>query len=227
MRRYSTVVEDYLKTLWGFGEWSREPATISGLAAHFGVSQGTASEAVQRLLTRGLVDHAPYGAVSLTDAGRLHALHVVRRHRLLECFLVQELGFGWDDVHVEAEVLEHAVSDRLVERIDAKLGRPQWDPHGDPIPNSEGVLPELVAQPLGDILPGGGGVIVRVHDRDPSVLKYLDSVEVRIGSRISVTGRAAAAGVIEFEVAGRDEPVAVGPDAAATIWVAESLTRPQ
>ena len=111
------------------------------LAERIGVSASTASESIRKLADQGLVDHEKYGAVTLTEAGREAALAMVRRHRLMETFLVTELGYGWDEVHDEAEVLEHAVSDRMLDRIDAKLGHPTRDPHGDPIPAADGNVP--------------------------------------------------------------------------------------
>ena len=111
------------------------------LAERLGVSASTASESIRKLAEQGLVHHEKYGAVTLTDRGRHAALAVVRRHRLLETFLVSELGYGWDEVHDEAEILEHAVSDLMLDRIDAKLGHPTRDPHGDPIPAADGQVP--------------------------------------------------------------------------------------
>ena len=110
------------------------------LATRLGVGASTVSETVRRLADSGLVTHQPYGAVELTADGERHALAVVRRHRLIETFLVEVLGYGWDEVHDEAEVLEHAVSDLFVERIAAQLGHPRRDPHGDPIPGADGSL---------------------------------------------------------------------------------------
>ena len=130
----STVAQDYLKTIWTAQEWSLEKVSTKMLAERIGVSASTASESIRKLADQGLVDHAKYGAVTLTERGRRAAISVVRRHRLLETFLVSELGYSWDEVHDEAEVLEHAVSDLMMARIDAKLGYPQRDPHGDPIP---------------------------------------------------------------------------------------------
>ena len=118
------------------------------LAERIGVSASTASESIRKLADQGLVDHEKYGAVTLTDAGREAALAMVRRHRLMETFLVNELGYGWDEVHDEAEVLEHAVSDRMLDRIDAKLGYPTRDPHGDPIPAADGQVPTPPARQL-------------------------------------------------------------------------------
>lgn len=131
-RRLSPVVEDYLKSVWVMTEWSDEPVTVSRLAVQLEVSPGTASESVRRLLRLNLVDHEPYGAGTLTSIGQRRALDVVRRHRLLETFLVRELGYAWDDVHEEAEVLEHAVSDLLIARIDDRLGHPRHDPTAIP-----------------------------------------------------------------------------------------------
>ncbi len=120
----TTVAQDYLKVIWTAQEWSHEKVSTKMLAERIGVSASTASESIRKLADQGLVDHEKYGAVTLTDAGRRAALAMVRRHRLMETFLVRELGYGWDEVHDEAEVLEHAVSDRMLDRIDAKLGHP-------------------------------------------------------------------------------------------------------
>ena len=148
----TAVGQDYLKAIWNAQEWSPEgaPQKVSTkmLAEKIGVSASTASESIRKLAEQGLVDHEKYGAVTLTEAGRRAALEMVRRHRLLETFLVNELGYAWDEVHDEAEVLEHAVSDRLVARIDAKLGFPQRDPHGDPIPATDGQVPTPPARQL-------------------------------------------------------------------------------
>ncbi len=117
----SAVAQDYLKVIWNAQEWSREKVSTKMLAEKLGVSASTASESIRKLAEQGLVDHEKYGAVTLTDSGRRAALAMVRRHRLLETFLVNELGYGWDEVHDEAEVLEHAVSDRMAALIQAKL----------------------------------------------------------------------------------------------------------
>ena len=127
-RDLTTVAQDYLKVIWTAQEWSHEKVSTKMLAERIGVSASTASESIRKLADQGLVDHEKYGAVTLTDAGRRAALAMVRRHRLMETFLVQELGYSWDEVHDEAEVLEHAVSDRMLDRIDAKLGYPDPRP---------------------------------------------------------------------------------------------------
>ena len=133
-RDLSTVAQDYLKVIWTAQEWSLEKVSTKMLAERIGVSASTASESIRKLADQGLVDHEKYGAVTLTEAGRDAALAMVRRHRLMETFLVRELGYSWDEVHDEAEVLEHAVSDRMLDRIDAKLGYPDARPARRPDP---------------------------------------------------------------------------------------------
>src|SRR5690606_12647200 len=132
-RSASSTIEDYLKTIYSHTEWQDVPITGSQLAARLGVVPSTVTEMVKKLASLGLVTHAPYGAITLTDAGRTEALRMVRRHRLVETWLVEGFGYSWDEVHDEAEVLEHALSDRLLDALDVLLGRPRRDPHGAPI----------------------------------------------------------------------------------------------
>ena len=130
----STSTQNYLKAVWTLSEWSDQPVTPSLIAERTELKLSSVSDAVRRLTSQGLLTHTPYGAVELTEAGHAYAVAMVRRHRLIETFLVKMLGYGWDQVHDEAEHLEHAVSDFMIERIDELLGRPTRDPHGDPIP---------------------------------------------------------------------------------------------
>ncbi|MBV9350042.1 MAG: manganese-binding transcriptional regulator MntR, partial [Mycobacterium sp.] len=170
----------------------------------------------------GLVDHEKYGAVPLTEAGRWAALAMVRRHRLLETFLVKELGYGWDEVHDEAEVLEHAVSDQLVARIDAKLGFPQRDPHGDPIPASDGQVPTPPARQLWACRDGDAGTVARISDADPEMLRYFDSIGISLDSRLRVLTRREFAGMVSVAVESADggpTTVDLGSPAARAIWV--------
>ncbi|MBN9606485.1 MAG: metal-dependent transcriptional regulator [Actinomycetales bacterium] len=135
---------------------------------------------VKRLAAQGLVEHRPYGAIRLTEAGRTQALRMVRRHRLVETWLVVHFGYGWDEVHDEAEVLEHSLSDRLLDAIDEELGRPQRDPHGDPIPDRTGTPPRVVGMLASEIAARGGGAagalwrVARISDRDPRLLRELE-----------------------------------------------------
>ncbi|CAL8978785.1 HTH-type transcriptional regulator MntR [Cellulomonas sp. T2.31MG-18] len=212
----TAVSQDYLKVIWSAQEWSDAPVTTKALAARLGVGASTVSETVRRLADAGLVTHEPYGAVGLTPEGRAHALAMVRRHRLLETLLVAHLGYAWDEVHDEAEVLEHAVSDTFVERIAAHLGHPTRDPHGDPIPGPDGSMDVPAARTLWDVEPGEWRV-VRISDADPELLRYLAARGLGLDARVSVT-RHSVAGVVSARV-GDQEQVDLGEVAASAIWV--------
>lgn len=167
------VAQDYLKVIWAATEWGEPPITTKGLAARFGTTQANVSDTVRRLASQGLVTYEPYRPVALTDRGGRLAMAMVRRHRLIECFLAQVLGYGWDEVHDEAERLEHAISDDFLARIDRLLGRPRFDPHGDPIPGPDGTLPTAApAVLLGQAGPGRH-LVARVSDADPEILARL------------------------------------------------------
>lgn len=221
----TTVAQDYLKVIWTAQEWSPDKVSTKLLAERIGVSASTASESIRKLADQGLVDHAKYGAVTLTEAGRQAALAMVRRHRLMETFLVRELGYGWDEVHDEAEILEHAVSDRMLDRIDAKLGYPTRDPHGDPIPAPDGRVPTPPARQLSVCADGENGTVARISDADPEMLRYFDSVGIALDSRLQVVARRDFAGMISVAVHsaahedGTVTTVDLGSPAAEAIWV--------
>jgi DtxR family transcriptional regulator, Mn-dependent transcriptional regulator len=188
MEHTTPAAEDYLKTIYAHTEWQPEPITPSALAARLGVAPSSVTEMAKKLASAGLITHVPYGPLSLTDAGRLRATAVVRRHRLIETWLVREMGYDWDEVHDEAEVLEHTISDRLLEAIDTRLGRPPRDPHGDPIPATDGTVPRVRAVLLADAPRGHAGVVLRISDRDPEILRALAADSVRPGIRLTVVG---------------------------------------
>lgn len=221
----SSVAQDYLKVIWTAQEWSHEKVSTKLLAERIGVSASTASESIRKLADQGLVDHEKYGGVTLTEAGRRAALAMVRRHRLMETFLVSELGYSWDEVHDEAEILEHAVSDRMLEAIDAKLGHPTRDPHGDPIPAADGQVPTPPARQLSACQDGEAGTVARISDADPEMLRYFDSVGISLDSRLRVLARRDFAGMISVavETAGStgdpEATVDLGSPAAEAIWV--------
>lgn len=216
----TAVTQDYLKVVWSAQEWSAQPVTTKLLAARLGVGASTVSETVRRLADAGYVTHEPYGAVELTAEGRRHALAMVRRHRLVETFLVEMLGYGWDEVHDEAEVLEHAVSDLFVERIDARLGHPRRDPHGDPIPGPDGSLDTPAADVLWEAQPGTWAV-ARISDADPELLRYLESVGLVLDAAVEVVERRTVAGVVAVRVGEGDDArgVDLGEVAARAIWL--------
>jgi DtxR family Mn-dependent transcriptional regulator len=203
------VAQDYLKAVWSAQEWGDVKVTTGLLADRLGVGPSTVSETVRRLTAQGLLGHEPYSGVWLTDVGRRHALAMVRRHRLIETWLVREMGYSWDEVHDEAEVLEHAVSDRLVERIDARLGHPTRDPHGDPIPTADGRLERPDAVPLVDLPEGACGVVARISDADPEALRYLSGLGLDLDVEVTVEQRRVYAGTISLTWQGGDGPVAV------------------
>lgn len=168
----SVSVENYLKAVYHLGT-SGERVKTKALADHLDVSLPSVTSMVQTMATDDLVEYIPYRGVRLSKKGRISALKVIRKHRLVEMFLVETLGFTWDEVHAEAELLEHAITDLLAERIDKYLGFPRFDPHGDPIPTADGEIyhPESVA--LDGAAPGFHGKVVRVLDQNPEVLRHL------------------------------------------------------
>ena len=213
----SPAIEDYLKTVYAHTEWQPDAITPLVLATRLGVAPSTVTEMVKKLAAQGLVTHIPYKAIRLTDVGHARALAVVRRHRLIETWLAREMGYGWDEVHDEAEILEHAISDRLLEAIDARLGRPARDPHGDAIPTADGTVESEPAVRLDEAFTGQQGRVIRISDRDPAVLRELDRAHIRPGSALRVAEVAGEASVV-VTLAG--EPHALPRAAAAAIWIA-------
>jgi DtxR family Mn-dependent transcriptional regulator len=217
----SLTVENYLKAIYQIA--SRAPAEADAavatgeLAQALGVWPGTVTGMLKTLSEANLVTYTPYEGVRLTPEGRRLALAVLRRHRLIELFLAETLKMPWDEVHEEAEHLEHAVSDRLVDRIDAFLGHPGVDPHGDPIPRADGSLTEPRGLPLSD-LPGGRGFrLVRVVDQDPAFLRYLAESGLDLGTEGRLAENRPEAGALVVQVGPR--PIALGRDAAAKVLV--------
>lgn len=213
---YPEKTQDYLKCIWDIVERTGEPAALSTIAQILGKKTPTASEAVKRLAASGLVKHKKYAGVMLTLTGQRVALAMVRRHRLIEMFLVQVLGYSWDEVHDEADLLEHAVSDQFLDRVDAMLGHPQRDPHGDPIPDAQGNVAALSKQLLSTVAPGEVVTVEQIHDGDPEFLRYLAENNIRPGARVSVG--APVAGVLYVRVGGGSVPISV--QAAADIRIA-------
>jgi DtxR family Mn-dependent transcriptional regulator len=181
----SASVEDYAKAIYAL-EARHGAASTNALAERLGVSPPAVSAMVKKLAALGYVRHARYHGVRLTDAGRRVALEVLRHHRLLETYLVEELGVPWDSVHAEAEVLEHVLSEGLEARIAAKLGEPTRDPHGDPIPALDGTVVEEPTVPLTSLAGGASARFVRVSDSDPLVLRELAALRIGPGDRLEV-----------------------------------------
>ena len=221
MPRHTPAVQDYLKALqlveWGDRDESDRVPTHA-LADRLGVSDASATNMLKKLAAMGLVEHAPYKGASLTGAGRKVALEVIRHHRLLETYLAEALGVPWDRVHDEAERLEHAVSDDLVDRMAATIGEPEVDPHGAPIPTRDGAVDETEYTSLADLPIGVPGMVVRVADEDPAMLRYLAELSVVPGKKVTVKSRAPFGGPITLTL-GRQE-ISIGPGLAAHVLTA-------
>lgn len=223
MSELSTLAENYLKVIWNVREWADQRVTIGALATQLGLAPSSVSEAVRKLADAGLVAHARYGAIELTEAGRAAALKTVRKHRLIETFLVDYLGYGWDQVHDEAEILEHAVSDHFIDRLAARLGEPTRDPHGDPIPRSDGTLPEIAVIPLSEAELGATVVVGQVSDNDSELLRDLDRLGIGLDTTLTLRARSDSIGTITVERNG--ELYDLGVPAAAAIRVLVTSSR--
>ncbi|MDQ1607507.1 MAG: DtxR family transcriptional regulator, Mn-dependent transcriptional regulator [Microbacteriaceae bacterium] len=216
----TSAAQDYLKVIWTATEWSPKPITVKQLAERMGVRAATVSDGIRRLVDQGMLEHEPYGSIELTAVGRRNAVAMVRRHRLIETFLVEKLGYGWDEVHDEAEVLEHAVSDALIERIDDALGHPSRDPHGDPIPTADGTPHRPEAVQLRNAETGRDLIVTRISDADPAVLRYLAERGLRLDTRLVLDEHRAFAGDITIRIAGQTGTANLGAVASDAIWVA-------
>lgn len=209
-------VEDYLKAIYDIERQGGAAATTE-LAGRLGVAPASVTGMVRRLAEQGLLTHEPYRGARLTPQGRAGALRTIRRHRVIESYLVRALGFGWDEVHAEAERLEHAASDELIDRMAEAIGEPTVDPHGAPIPSREGAVDEADYRTLGDIEIGAAAEVMRVADEDPSMLRYLGELALRPGSSVRVLERAPFGGPITLEVDGVTR--LVGPALAERVLV--------
>ena len=217
----TSTVENYLKAIYqGQSTLPNEARLVpmGQVASSLGVTPGTATTMIKALAEAGLAEYEPYTGVRLTSAGERLAALVLRRHRLVELFLVQVMGMSWAEVHEEAEQLEHVVSERLIERIDDMLGRPTHDPHGDPIPTAEGTitprhLDNLLTCPMRTPLR-----VTRITDQDPAFLRFIENTHLKPGQRIEVEARDTAADSVR--VAGKNrESITIGARAASKLLV--------
>lgn len=205
----SLTIENYVKAIYQLSaEGEGEMASTGSLADTLAVSPSTVTSMLKTLGESGLAEYVPYGGARLTDAGRSLALRVVRRHRLIELFLVKTLNLTWDEVHAEAENMEHAVSDLLVDKIDAYLGYPESDPHGDPIPKADGTIANPQATLLSALRVGERFKIVRVSDQSPGFLRYLTDSGLAIGAEGNVADSRLEAGIVVLQVGQRQTTLA-------------------
>jgi len=231
-RTEQAATEDYLKTIWGLTEWGGEgPVSNAAVAERLGVATSSVSEMVRRLSEKGLVRHEPWRGFELTVTGQELAKSVVRRHRLCETFLLQTLGYSWDEVHAEADVLEHAMSDLMVERVDRLIGFPFRDPHGDPIPTSNGEVHRPRTRPMGSLGVGERGFVARIIDDSSELLRWLADRQIGLDVAIEVVEQLPFGGPLVVAIrpeadrrtdsAGDGWPrVQLGPQAVAALWVA-------
>jgi DtxR family Mn-dependent transcriptional regulator len=208
-RRLSHAQEDYVKALFHLGGAGTQVGT-SQLAERLAVSAASATEMLGKLAAMGLVSHDRYRGASLTSSGEAVALEIIRHHRLLEMYLAQKLGYAWDEVHEEAELLEHVISERMEERIFEVLGKPELDCHGDPIPTLQGRLPEAAHRNLLAARAGERLHVRRVSDRDPGKLRALQQLGVRLGVEIEIVAESVYEGPLQVRVAGRRRQLPLG-----------------
>lgn len=210
------AMEDYLKAVYRLREGGAQ-VTTQRLAEELGVTGPSVTNMIKRLHDLRLLRHSRYRGVELTEAGSKIALEVLRHHRLLELYLAESLGMPWDQVHAEAERLEHHLSDQLEARMDSALGFPTHDPHGDPIPSREGTVDRVSGVRLIDLDAGEQGTVTRVSDRDPDQLRYLGSLGLYPGVRVTVLERLPFEGPIRIAV--NDAEHVIGRPLAAAVHV--------
>src|SRR4029450_4180086 len=217
----SSTVENYIKVIHAQQVRSRAPdrlVPMGHLAMGMGVTPGTSTTMVKALADSGLVHYAPYAGVRLTRAGERLAGMVIRRHRLIELFLVQVMGLKWDEVHDEAEQLEHVVSERLIQRMDEMLGGPEVDPHGDPIPDAHGTFPQRELHTLLTCPLHVPVTVMRVADQDASFLRFVESNQLKPGQELSVDARDEVADSVSVRATG-GQPLTIGARAASKLLV--------
>ncbi len=214
-------MEDYLKAIFELSGPAGAAAASNAIAQRLGVSAPSVTGMLQKLSAgrRPCIAYQKHHGARLTGEGRKRALRIVRRHRLVELFLCQVLGYSWDEVHQEAERLEHFISEKLEDRIAQKLGNPEFDPHGDPIPKKDGTLPERKTMALADVPPGRSVVVSSVSDRDPEILRYLERIGLTPKRLLVVIDHGPFEGPITVRLNDEADIRALSPRLAAAILV--------
>jgi DtxR family Mn-dependent transcriptional regulator len=214
-------MQDYLKALCLLEDEVAAERAISTqlLSSRLGVSAASATNMLKKLDSMGLVRHVPYRGAELTAAGRNVGLEMIRHHRLLETYLAEALGVPWDEVHKEAEVLEHVLSEDLEDRISALLGNPHIDPHGHPIPGKDGSMPRTSKRRLWDVSDGERVEVERVSDAEAEALRYLGGAGIRPGSEVEVLNRGPVGGPLFVRVEGGSKEAALSRELAEVVWV--------
>lgn len=213
---YSEAIEDFLKAIYLLQQ-EHERVQTSMLADALGITAPSTTEMAKKLAKANLVVHEPYRGIQLTQAGERIALEIIRHHRLIELFLVEALGYAWDEVHEEAERMEHAVSERLAERIAEYLSNPRFDPHGDPIPSAEGSVAERALTLLSEWSLHQQGRVARLVDQSPDMLRYLAEKGLIVGASVQVVARDPFDGPLSLVV--NDEAQIIGKNVAAHVLI--------
>jgi DtxR family transcriptional regulator, Mn-dependent transcriptional regulator len=216
-RVYSEAIEDFLKAVYALQQETDRVQT-SALAEALNITPPSTTEMAKKLAKANLVEHEPYRGIRLTTSGQRVALEIIRHHRLLELFLVEALGYAWDEVHEEAERLEHAMSERLAQRIAEYLGDPPYDPHGDPIPSAAGDIAERELTPLAEWPESELGRVERLRDQSPEMLRYLADKGLVIGAEVEVRKRDPFDGPLTLRVAGDQQMI--GQNVARYVFIA-------
>lgn len=217
----SQSVEDYLKAIYKLENEVDEGVSNSRLAEEMGVAGASVTNMVKRLSKMGLVDYESYYGSRLTDAGEKIALEIIRHHRLLELYLKEMMGYSWDEVHDEAEKLEHHISEQFEDRIAELLNHPQFDPHGDPIPDKDGSMPKEHLFSLTEIKEKTPCIIRRVKNQDPGLLRYLEERNLIPGVKVEIAKREPFDGPVHIYVENEEE-VAIGSNVASDIYVVKN-----
>ena len=225
MKTPSSSIQDYLKAIYELAEeCGPEPVSTSLLADRLGVARPSVTGMLQKMASTkpGLVEYLRYQGVRLTPAGEKVALEVIRHHRLIESYLSEALDFPWDEVNHEADQLEHVISEALEDRIAQKLGYPELDPHGQPIPARDGTINKRQEIRLSELPEGSVAVVCRVSDQDPAILRYLDQIGLRLSTPIEVTDRGPFDGPLHVRVAEEPTTHALGRSVTDRVYVLQA-----
>lgn len=212
----SQSIEDYLKAIYKL-QTDEKGASTTKIAEAMDVSSASATNMLKRLAKMGLVDYESYRGASLTESGNKIALEVIRHHRLLELYLLEVMGYSWDEVHDEAEKLEHHISEQFEDKIAELLDHPTHDPHGDPIPSKDGIMPRMEVEPLTGAEEGRSYIVSRVKNQDPELLRYLEKIGLLPGAQITIKEKAPFEGPVTINIETNEQ--VLGYDMARHIMV--------
>ncbi len=214
---YSFTEENYLKAIFFISKDNPKGASTTAIAARLDTKASTVTDMIKKLSEKGLLTYKKYQGVTLSKSGGKVAIKTIRKHRLWEVFLVNSLGFKWDEVHIVAEQLEHIQSSKLTDELDAFLKFPKYDPHGDPIPDKEGVFPQRNVQTLNKLEPGVAASIQGVKDSSPSFLQFLESIPISLGGKIKINSIESFDGSMEVQLG--ESKIRLSAQVAANIYV--------